>query len=113
MIQKKNKGIVPVVNLAGQVRLKDLCYLMKDASLFVGVDSGIMHLASAFDVPVVGIFGPTDPFYVGPQNRKSIVVREERLACVPCYLKGCEDRTCMKTLDVQRVLEACEKVMNQ
>ena len=99
-----------VQNLVGKTNLKELCYLLKEATLFVGVDSGVLHLASSFDVPVVGIFGPTDPFYVGPQNRRSRVVREE-MGCSPCHLKGCEERPCMKGLDAQRVLEACEELL--
>jgi len=114
IVREKEKGqkINPVPNLAGKIDLKDLCYLLKEASLFVGVDSGIMHLASSFNIPVVGIFGPTDPFYVGPQNRRSAVVREE-MECSPCNLKGCEDRTCMKRLEVQKVLEACERLLRK
>ena len=107
----KNKKINHIQNWAGKISLEDLCYLLKDAALFVGVDSGIMHLASSLDIPVVGIFGPTDPFYVGPQNRRSIVVREE-MDCAPCYLKGCEERRCMKNLEVKKVLDACEQLMH-
>jgi lipopolysaccharide heptosyltransferase II len=106
----KRKQINHIQNLVGKTNLKDLCYLLKEASLFVGVDSGLMHLASSFDIPVVGIFGPTDPFYVGPQNRRSRVVREE-MGCSPCYLKGCDERPCMKNLGVQKVLEACEGLL--
>jgi ADP-heptose:LPS heptosyltransferase len=70
-----------------------------------------MHLASSLDIPVVGLFGPTDPFYVGPQNEKSIVVKNETLECVPCYLKDCEHRNCMRLLSVQSVMDACEKLV--
>jgi ADP-heptose:LPS heptosyltransferase len=103
----------PVDNLAGKTDLVELCDLLKHASLFVGVDSGIMHLASSFDIPVVGIFGPTDPSYVGPQNVRSRVVRAEEMACVPCHLKGCKERECMKKLDVQKVFAACEQLLSQ
>jgi len=99
-----------IQNLAGQTNLRELGHLLKGASLFVGVDSGIMHLASSFDVPVVGIFGPTDPFYLGPQNRRSRVVRKG-MDCSPCDLKGCEERPCMRNLDVRQVLEACEELL--
>jgi heptosyltransferase-2 len=108
---KKDRETHPIKNLTGKTSLKDLCYLLKKASLFVGVDSGIMHLASSFNVPVVGIFGPTDPFFVGPQNAKSVVVREE-MECVPCCLKGCEERACMTKLDVKKVFNACEQLIN-
>ena len=93
--------------------LRSLCLIIKDASLFVGIDSGFMHLASSYDIPLVGLFGPTDPFYVGPQNKRSRVVRAEGMACVPCYLKECDHRNCMKSLEVGKVLQACEQVLAQ
>jgi lipopolysaccharide heptosyltransferase II len=113
MVKKKDRDqkMNHIENLAGKMGLKDLCYLLKKSCLFVGVDSGLMHLASSLDIPVVGIFGPTDPFYVGPQNKRSRVVREE-MECSPCYLKGCEDRTCMKKLEVKKVLDACEQLLH-
>ena len=105
----QGKGM-DVINTTG-AGLRELCSMIKDASLFVGIDSGIMHLASSLDIPVVGIFGPTDPFYVGPQNDRSIVVREEEMECVPCYLKACNHRDCMKKLTVDKVLHACEQIL--
>ena len=107
----QGKGM-DVINTTG-AGLRELCSMIKDASLFVGIDSGIMHLASSLDIPVVGIFGPTDPFYVGPQNDRSIVVREEEMKCVPCYLKACNHRDCMKKLTVDKVLHACEQILTK
>ena len=105
--------IDPIVNLAGKTNLAALCHLLKRASLFVGVDSGIMHLASSLDIPVVGIFGPTDPSQVGPQNRKSVVVQKKEMECVPCDLKGCEERGCLTALDVKEVFDACQQLLGQ
>lgn len=77
MVKERDDGKnVHMLNLTGRITLIDLCFFLKRASLFVGIDSGLMHLASCMDIPVVGIFGPSDPFYVGPQNERSIVVRE-------------------------------------
>ncbi len=104
---------INIINLTGRLSLKSLCSVIKDAALFVGIDSGVMHLASSVDIPVVGLFGPTDPFYVGPQNQTSIVVREDEMACVPCYLKPCKHSNCMKRLEVKKVLHACEQMLNQ
>jgi len=100
-----------IVNLAGKTNLADLCQLLKRASLFVGVDSGIMHLASSLDIPVVGIFGPTDPSQVGPQNKRSVVVQQKEMECVPCDLKGCKERRCLTGLDVQEVFDACKQLL--
>jgi ADP-heptose:LPS heptosyltransferase len=101
------------IDLTGKTGLRSLCSIIEGASLFVGIDSGIMHLASSIDIPVVGLFGPTDPFYVGPQNERSIAVRVAEMECVPCFLKPCKHRNCMKDLDVKRVVNACTKIMTQ
>ena len=101
------------IDLTGNTDLPSLCSIIKDASLFVGIDSGIMHLASSIDIPVVGLFGPTDPFYVRPQNDRSIVVSMAEMECVPCYLQPCKHRNCMRKLDVKRVMNACTKVLTQ
>jgi ADP-heptose:LPS heptosyltransferase len=111
-LKKKNRGKdIDLLDLTGKIGLGDLCSVIKEASLFVGIDSGVMHMASCLDIPVVGLFGPTDPFYVGPQNKKSIVVREDSMECVPCYLKDCKHRDCMKKLSVSKVFDACEQLL--
>jgi ADP-heptose:LPS heptosyltransferase len=112
ILNKRNREKdMDLLDLTGKIGLGTLCSVIKKASIFVGIDSGVMHMASCLDVPVVGLFGPTDPFYVGPQNNKSIVVREESMECVPCYLKNCKHRDCMKKLGVSNVFDACEQVL--
>jgi len=103
----------PALDLTGALSLGSLCKVLQAAALFVGIDSGVMHLAAALDIPVVGLFGPSDPFYVGPQNRRSIVVRDRSLACAPCYLKPCPHCSCMRRISVGQVLEACAELLNQ
>jgi heptosyltransferase I len=55
--------------------LTELIALTRRARLFVGGDTGPMHLAAALRVPVVGIFGPTDPVRNGPYGTRSVVLR--------------------------------------
>ena len=55
--------------------LTQLIALTRRARLFIGGDTGPMHLAAALGVPVVGIFGPTDPARNGPFGTRSIVLR--------------------------------------
>jgi ADP-heptose:LPS heptosyltransferase len=107
-----NGGVRQIVDLAGKINLRELAAVLKRAKLFVGIDSGVMHMASALDIPTVGIFGPTDPAYVAPQNKQSLVVRKD-LACSPCYLRSpCDHRRCLEELDEQTVLQACRKVLS-
>jgi ADP-heptose:LPS heptosyltransferase len=104
-------GVLQVMDLAGKIGLRELVAVLKKARLFVGIDSGVMHMASALDIPTVGIFGPTDPFYVAPQNARSMVVRKD-LSCSPCYLReDCGHRRCLEELEADAVLEACRKVL--
>ena len=110
----KEKGgdkVNQIIDITGKVSLNDLCYVLQNTSLFVGVDSGLMHLASALDKPLVGLFGPTDTHYVGPLNAKSRIVQHKEIECVPCYLKGCKERQCMTRIEVKEVLEQCEQVL--
>lgn len=114
MIRNDGKGKdIDVLDLTGKLNLRSLAALLMKAGLFVGIDSGVMHLASAADIPVVALFGPTDPYYVGPQNERSIVVRSD-MDCVPCYLsKACRHIECMRRLGVEQVMDACIRIMDR
>jgi ADP-heptose:LPS heptosyltransferase len=120
--REDNQNIIEIAQTEGQIAAVDnlteeslgsIASVIQHADLFVGIDSGFMHMASSFDLPVVALFGPTDPFYVGPQNKRSIVVRKESMECVPCYLQNCEHKNCMVNLSVDTVFKACEKLMNR
>jgi heptosyltransferase-1 len=58
-----------------QCSITELIALTRRARLFIGGDTGPMHLAAALQVPVVAIFGPTDPARNGPYGTRSIVLR--------------------------------------
>jgi heptosyltransferase-2 len=104
---------IDIIDLTGRMGLRELYTLLSGADLFVGIDSGVMHLASSADIPVVALFGPTDPDYVRPLNSQSIVV-QEKLKCVPCYLnRSCRDIDCMRNLGVEAVLDACVRLMDR
>jgi len=99
------------LNVTGSIGLCQLSALLAGADLFVGIDSVVMHMAAAHDVPVVALFGPTDPAFVAPHNRHSLIVRNEALACVPCYLQPCDHLACMESITAAQVLDACERLM--
>ena len=109
--EKKQGSPLHLLDLTAAISLRTLCAVIRKAGLCVGIDSGITHLASALDVPLVVLFGPTDPFYVGPHSARSLVVREDSLPCVPCLLKRCAHLECMRKLSADKVLAACEQVL--
>jgi heptosyltransferase-1 len=55
--------------------ITELIALTRRARLFIGGDTGPLHLAAALQVPVVAIFGPTDPARTGPYGTRSVVLR--------------------------------------
>lgn len=99
--------------LAPPTTIRQLAALLERSRLYVGTDSGPMHLASAIGVPTVGLFGPSDPAQFSPYRPPARVVRRE-LACSPCGKPACRYRTmeCMESIDVPEVLEAAIRVVS-
>lgn len=74
---------VPHVNLAGSLDLLELAGVLSTLDVFVGSDTGPMHLAAAVGTPVVALFGPADPRRYGPRGDRERILRVD-LPCSPC-----------------------------
>ncbi len=90
------------VSLAGETKLRDLIGIMKDSRLVISNDSGPMHIAAGFNVPVVAIFGPTSPIRTGPYG-KGHVALSSGAECAPCFKRRCSDLKCMQAVTVEMV----------
>ncbi|HKF52375.1 MAG TPA: lipopolysaccharide heptosyltransferase II [Candidatus Acidoferrales bacterium] len=102
----------PVV-LAGQTSMGELPALFSRCSLFVGNDSGAMHVAAAVGVPVVAVFGSTDPQGTAPVTTRRTLV-QHKVACSPCFLRECPiDHRCMERVPVEDVRQAAAKSLEQ
>ena len=104
-------------NLCGKTSLADLMALMKHFSLFITNDSGPMHIATAFDVPTLAIFGPTTRelgfFPYGTGHR---VLEVKDLPCRPCALHGGKKCPlghfkCMKDITPQQVFDNAKEML--
>ena len=98
-----------VIDLGGQLGLKDLAALIARASMFIGVDSAPMHIAAAVGTPVVALFGPSGDIEWGPWNVAHRLVTSTRHPCRPCGNDGCggsKVSECLTTLPVAHVLDA-------
>lgn len=99
-------------NLAGKTNIKELCSLIGGCSLFVTNDSGPMHVAAAYGVPTVSIFGPTKHTETSQwMNEKGSIVRHE-MDCSPCMRRECPlgHHDCMKSITASEVIEAVKKL---
>jgi heptosyltransferase-2 len=85
----------PPIDLTGKTAAADLPALLSHCHLFVGNDSGAMHIAGAVGLPVVAVFGPTDPHGTAPVTPRCTIV-QQRPYCSPCFLRRCPtDHRCM------------------
>src|SRR5258708_6634563 len=93
----------PSISLVGKTAIADLPALLSRCQLFVGNDSGAMHVAAAVGLPVVAIFGPTDPHGTAPITPRCTVVQEKPY-CSPCFLRRCPiDHRCMTSVRPEAV----------
>lgn len=108
----KKAQIKNYTNLAGKTSIKTLCETIGGLDLFITGDSGPMHVAAAFKVPTVAIFGPTKDEETSQwMNPKSIIVKKD-MDCAPCMKRTCplEHHECMKLISSAAVLDAVNTI---
>jgi len=94
------------IDLAGKSAIADLPALLSQCHLFIGNDSGAMHVAAAVGLPVVAVFGPTDPGGTAPVTPRCTIVQEKPY-CSPCFLRRCPtDHRCMTRVSADAVAAA-------
>ena len=95
--------------LSGATTIRELMAGVKRCAILLTNDTGPMHIASAFQVPVVAIFGPTDWRTTSPFGSAHAIVRQP-VDCAPCLLRECPiDHRCMTRVTVDQVHEAAVK----
>ena len=103
-----------VHDLCGRTSVAELVALIRRAALCVTNDSGSMHIAVAEGTPVVSVFGPTSPVWIGPYHRPEAVV-EAGVSCAGCYLRRLRDcprgHVCMREVTAAMVIERVERVL--
>jgi len=98
-------------SLAGKTSLRGLLGIMSQSALLVTNDTGPMHMANALRVPVVAMFGPTDPEITGPFHQPSVVLKKA-VPCWPCQYKSCPyDHRCMTKISPEEAYQACAALL--
>jgi heptosyltransferase-3 len=109
----KNQLPGRAMSLAGSLDIGTSSALLERTSILVSGNTGIIHMASAFETPSVAIHGPTDPVKWGPYNRNAIVLMSP-LECAPCLYLGheydCDCPKCMEAIPVDTVWQAVMEV---
>jgi len=107
-----DSGVTNYKNLAGNTTITELINKIASLDLFITGDSGPMHVAAAFQVPTVAIFGPTKDKETSQwMNKKNIIVKKN-LDCQPCMKRTCplQHHDCMNLIKAIDVLKAVNSV---
>jgi len=101
----------PVV-LSGRTSIRELMAVIKRCRLFLTNDTGPMHIAAAFGVPIVAVFGPTDSTTTSPCGDDHQIVSQP-VECSPCLLRECPiDHRCMTGVTVEQVYQAAVRQLH-
>ncbi|HVF98740.1 MAG TPA: glycosyltransferase family 9 protein, partial [Chloroflexia bacterium] len=106
--------------------LENVAGVLSHCDLAVGVDTGLLHMAGALDVPWVGLFGPTNPEVTGPYDRSKgislVAPFEKQASCGGCWkhfkyeddtCRTLREGSCMSYLQEPEVLAACLEVLKR
>ena len=105
------KGVSNYKNLCGKTSISELFSHISNLDLFVTGDSGPMHIAAAYKIPTVSIFGPTNDVETSQwMNEKSVIVKKN-LDCQPCMKRVCplKHHKCMKLVKASDVLRETKR----
>ncbi len=100
------------IDLCGKTDLQEAIALINRCGLFITNDSGLMHVATALDVPLIAIFGSTNPVTTGPRGLNSRIVRIP-VECSPCLKPECPKGhlKCMNQIDVDMVFDVVKEIL--
>jgi ADP-heptose:LPS heptosyltransferase len=90
--------------------LVQLGEVYRHCDLYIGGDTGPMHIASLMGIPAVVIYGPTDPIVNEPFGKHRKVRKE--VGCNPCRKRSCKELTCLKMITVDDVFKATEEILS-
>ena len=99
-------------NLAGKTSVSELIGQISSLDLFITGDSGPMHVAAAFQVPTVAIFGPTKDKETSQWMNQCSAIVKKGLDCQPCMQRTCplKHHNCMRLIQAEDVLEAVKRL---
>ena len=93
--------------------LKQMAYLLSRCAMYIGSDSGPMHIAAIMRTPVVALFGPSDPGRVAPYRVPSRIVENTGLDCLHCWKRKCRNPRCIAEIPVEQVFSAAMGLLKE
>ncbi len=111
-IIQKIRNKVGIINLTGKTSFDEFVALLKNVNLVISIDTSTIHIASAFNVPIVALFGPTIPVFWGPTSDKHRTIWKKEV-CVGCRRYECIIKTheCMRSITVNDVIREVQEIL--
>ncbi len=113
----KSKTKVKIYNSAGLTNLTQAIALIKKCKLFITHDCGLMHIAYIANIPIISIFGPTDPRRWAPLNKHSIYIWKDKVKCEKCAIYGkfpyCDKHISTDSVKPEDVLVYVKKILKK
>jgi heptosyltransferase-3 len=112
--QIRQRAKSSLVIMAGRTTIKQFAAIVKKSALFVGNDSGAMHVATAVGTPVVALFGPSNPAEWGPRGGAAEVIYKG-LDCRTCFHPTClrGEQNCMQLITIDEVIMAAARLLGR
>ena len=124
------------ITVAGKLNLSGVAYLLSKASVYVGLDTAVTHMAAAMNIPTIALYGPTNPVKWGPmpnnlfstgrspykrkgsQRVKNVFLLQGQGECVPCHEEGCDRNVkslskCLQEIPADDVIAAVETMLTR
>jgi len=108
-----------IINYCGSLTVSQSYLALKQCKLLITHDCGPMHIGAAAKIPVISLFGPTDPAEKKPitSNQSIAIWHGSHMNCAPCYQDGffpnCQAITCMRSITVEEVFNAIKIITHQ
>jgi ADP-heptose:LPS heptosyltransferase len=116
--ERRRAGILSKVphtyDFSGSLTIHEMLHLIAGAAVYVGADSGPLHLASLTSTPLVAFFGPNLAQISGPWRKERVEIMQLDMPCRPCSQRKCKYDTilCMQNIAVEKVYDAVNKYID-
>jgi ADP-heptose:LPS heptosyltransferase len=87
--QRRFPSELPGLNCMGSLTLLESIEIVRQSSLVIANDTGLLHAAAALEVPIIGLYGPTGSYHTGPFRTNKATILSSPLPCVPCWKETC------------------------
>ena len=108
-----------IIDAVGKFSLQELPALIERLSLFIGVDTGVIYMADALNIPVIDIAGPSDMEDQRPTGKRVTIIQKKDIECVPCshtfsapYECRYGHRDCIVSVSIDEVFDSAKRLLS-